>query len=353
MGDINITVTSPTWHKPSYKGKNGQFRFAISGSEGTNMTIFFKIFDMDGNELKPGSENSAYISNNNIGYGYRVAPLGNKIKYYDSDPNTNKPMGINLTPGGVLKLGTQYKLQVTAYESYDGVVNYASQLGQRTITFTTPASFVKPRASVRISQGQTNIKATINMTDTDRVIVNDTYTVSLYDSKGNLKEKKAVTHAKSDNKVISTTVNFEGLDENTAYVLKIEAPIDTNNDRYDDSKLYVEEINTSTVSQAEASVVYEFTSAGNLVFTLRNCTNFENVSKVMYSIYSEDAKEFYTGEEVAFNVWDAYEGVNGTSYSYAVQNWKPFASLTYSYVIQYYNENGDLLGTTSGFFKKS
>ena len=354
VGDINITVTSPTWQKPSYNGKNGQFRFAISGSEGTNMTIFYKVFDMDGNELKPGSENSAYISNNNIGYGYRVAPLGNKIKYYDSDPNTNNPMGINLTPGGVLKLGTQYKLQVTAYESYDGVVNYASQLGQRTITFTTPASFVKPRASVRISQGQTNIKATINMTDTDRVIVNDTYTVSLYDTKGNVIQEKTVTLGSSENnKIISTTVNFEGLDENTAYVLKIEAPIDTNNDRYDDSKLYVEEINTSTVSQAEASVVYEFTSAGNLVFTLRNCTNFENVSKVMYSIYSEDAKEFYTGEEVAFNVWDAYEGVNGTSYSYAVQNWKPFASLTYSYVIQYYNENGDLLGTTSGFFKKS
>ena len=41
-----------------------------------------------------------------------------------------------------------------------------------------------------------------------------------------------------------------------------------------DAKPYIEEINTSTISQAEASVVYEFTSSGNLVFTIRNCTNF-------------------------------------------------------------------------------
>ena len=44
---------------------------------------------------------------------------------------------------------------------------------------------------------------------------------------------------------------------------------------------------------------------------------------------------------------------NGSSYSYEVKDWKPFVGVTYSYVIQYYNENGDLLGTTSGFFKKS
>ena len=357
LGDINIVVESPTWQKPSYKGKNGQFRFAISGSEGTNMTIFFKVFDMNGNELDPGSANSEYISNNNIGYGYRVAPLGNKIKYYDSDPSTNNPMRINLTPGGVLKLGTKYQLQVTAYESYNGVVNYESKLGQKTIEFTTPQSFVKPRASVRISQGQTDLKITINMTDTDRIIMNDKYTVTLYDSKGNEVKGKKTTVTLDEttiNKVMSATVNFEGLTENTVYKVKIEAPIDTNNDGKADEKPYVEEINTSTVSQAEASVVYEFTQAGNLVFTLRNCTNFESVSKVMYSIYSEDATVFYTGEEVAFSVWDTNVSANGTSYSYEVKNnWKPFVGETYSYVIQYYNGNGDLLGTTSGFFKKS
>ena len=353
VGDINIATTSPTWQKPSYNGKNGQFRFAISGSEGTNMTIFFKIFDMNGNELKPGSENSAYISNNNIGYGYRVAPLGNKIKYYDSDPTTNNPISINLTPGGVLKLNTQYQLQVTAYESYDGVVDYSSQLGQKTVIFTTPESFVKPRASVRITQGQTDLKVTINMTDTDRIIMNDTYTVTLYDSKGNeVPGKKETVVLSGTGKVISATENFEGLTENTVYIVKIEAFVDADNNGVADAT-YVEEINTSTVSQAEAAVVYEFTSAGNLVFTLRNGTNFENVSKVMYSIYSEDAKEFYVGEEVAFEVWDASEGVNGVSYSYAVPDWKPFVGVTYSYVIQYYNSNGDLLGTTSGYFKKS
>ena len=356
VGDINITTISPIWEKKSYNNKNGQFRFAISGSEGTNMTIFFKIFDMNGKELKPGSANSSYISSNNTGYGYRVAPLGNKIKYYDSDPATNNPIMVNLTPGGVLELGTQYQLQITAYESYDGVVNYASQLGQKTIKFTTPQSFVKPRASVRITQGQTNIKATINMTDADRIIMNDKYTVTLYDAEGNEVQKKEVTLEKStNNKVIATTVNFEGLTENTVFVMKIEAPVDSNNDGIADAKPFVEELNTSTISQAEASVIYEFTSGGNLVFTLLDCTNFTNVSKIMYSIYAEDAREFYTSEEVAFDVWDQNVSENGTSYSYEVNspNWKPLVGATYSYVIQYYNENGDLLGTTRGFFKKS
>jgi hypothetical protein len=152
---------------------------------------------------------------------------------------------------------------------------------------------------------------------------------------------------------MSATVNFEELTENTVYTLKIEAPIDANNDGIADAKPFVEEINTSTISQAEASVVYGFEASGNLVFTLHNCTNFDNVGKVMYSIYSEDAKEFYKGEEVDFDVWKAEVGANGTSYSYEVKDWKPFVGVTYSYVIQYYNENGDLLGTTSGYFKKS
>ncbi len=356
VGDINITTISPIWEKKSYNNKNGQFRFAISGSEGTNMTIFFKIFDKNGNELKPGSGNSTYISNNNIGYGYRVEPLGNKIKYYDSDTSTNNPIMVNLTPGGVLKLGTEYQLQITAYESYDGVVNYASQLGQKTINFTTPQSFVKPRASVRIEQGQTNIKATINMTDPDRIIIDDTYTVTLYDAEGNVVQKKEIKLGSSViNTVMATTVNFEGLTENTVFLLKIEAPIDRNNDGRPDEKPYIEELNTSTISQAEASVVYEFTSAGNLVFTLLDCTNFTNVNKIMYSIYAEDAREFYTSEEVLFAQWNPTVGENGTSYSYEVNspNWKPLVGATYSYVIQYYNENGDLLGTTRGFFKKS
>ena len=356
VGDINITTVSPVWQKPSYNGKNGQFGFAISGSEGTNMRIFFKIFDMSGNEIKPGSGNSDYISKNSIGYGYMVAPLGNNIKYYDSDPATNNPILVNLTPGGVLKLGTEYQLQITAYESYDGVVNYASQLGQKTITFTTPKSFVKPRASVRISQGQTNIKATINMTDADRIIMNDEYKVALYDAEGiKVKEQTVTLEKPSTNKTLSATVNFEGLTENTVFVMKIEAAIDSNNDGVADAKPFIEELNTSTVSQAEASVVYEFTSAGNLAFTLLDCTNFTNVKKIMYSIYAEDAREFYTSEEVPLDKWEPKISENGTSYRYEVKSseWKPLVGATYSYVIQYYNESGDLLGTTRGFFKKS
>ena len=75
----------------------------------------------------------------------------------------------------------------------------------------------------------------------------------------------------------------------------------------------------------------------------------------MYSIYAEDAREFYTSEEVPFAQWNPTVGENGNSYSYEVNspNWKPLVGATYSYVIQYYNENGDLLGTTRGFFKKS
>ena len=74
----------------------------------------------------------------------------------------------------------------------------------------------------------------------------------------------------------------------------------------------------------------------------------------MYSIYSEDAIEYITSESVLLKDWAIPEGGgNGKTYSYVVDEWEPSAYRTYSYVIQYYDEYGNLLGTTNGFFKKS
>jgi hypothetical protein len=359
-GNIGIVVTNPTWMKPSYAGKQGSFRFAVNGSEGTNMAIYFKVFDKNGSEITP-------VNNGNYttGYGYKINPRGNLIKYYDSDPSENYPILVNLKPNDTLALNTEYILQVTAYEAIDGKVNFSSQLGQTEHRFKTPEIFTEPRASVRVVQGQTDLDVTINITDTDRVIVSDIYTVTLYDSKGNVvpqydADKNEIPYltvklpASEINKVMSDTVKFENLTENTVYKLKIEALIDLNNDGIPDETPYVKEINTSTISQAEAAVVYEFTKDGELMFTLRNCTNFENVNKVMYSIYSEDATEYITSESVLLKDWAIPEGGgDGKTYSYVVKDWEPFSGRTYSYVIQYYDNDGNLLGTTNGFFKKS
>lgn len=357
MGDIEIPVGSVYWNTPSYSGKNGQFRFAVSGSEGTNMMIYFKVYDMNGNEIKPGSSNSSYITRGDIGYGYHVAPLGTKIKYYDSDPSTNNPISIDLKPGGVLKLNTEYKIVVTAYEARDGIVDFTSVLGTtEPIVFKTPERFTNPRASVRITQGQNSLTATINMSDENRIIVNDEYMVALYSASGELVEgtEKTVPLEKSTgNTVISKDVIFEGLTENTVYTLKIIAPIDKDNNGVDDDKPYTEEINTSTISHANATVIYEFSQAGKLIFTLRNCTNYDNVKEVMYTIYSEDGTNYCTSKKVPMRDWKEEAGPNGISYSYEVDTWEPFVGETYFYMIQYYDEHGEVLGTTDGYFKKS
>ena len=351
-GDITIVVNHSTWHKPLYLNKQGSFRFAISGSEGTNMAIYFKVLDKNDNEITP-------VNNGNYttGYGYKIEPLGNLIKYYDSDPSTNNPIFVNLTPGGKLALNTEYKLQVTAYEAIDGKVNFKSQLGQTEHTFKSPEIFTEPRASVRITQGQKDLNVTINITDIDRVIMDDTYKVELYSTDGTLVRESSVKLGQSnEGKVLQAFVNFAELTENTSYVLKVVAQIDRDNNRLSDSSngICIKEVNTSTVSQAEASVVYEFTRDGELMFTLLNCTNFENVYNVMYSIYSEDATEYIKSETIPLANWDNPEaGGNGKTYSYVVDEWEPSAYRTYSYVIQYYDEYGNLLGTTNGFFKKS
>lgn len=354
VGDIKIPVNIPTWSYPTYNGKNGNFRFAVNGSEGTNMMIYFKVYDKaTGNEVKPGSANSSYTTVNGVGYGYRVAPLGNLIKYYDSDPKNNNPISIDLKPGGVLQLNTEYVLEVNAYEAHDGNVNFSSRLGNTKYEFKTPVSLVGPKAAVRITKGQTNIKVQVNMTDTNRTIMNDEYKVSIYDVNGNLVEDRLVTLNNSGDNVTNVKlVVFTGLAENTVYTVKVTARTDIDNNGVADGT-YEDEINTSTITYAESSVVYEFTPAGNLVFTLVQCINFENVGKVMYSIYSEDGTQYFTSENVPMTAWDEISVSGSSAYKYEITNWSPLSGVTYSYVIQYYSDGGDLLGTTTGFFKRS
>ena len=244
-------------------------------------------------------------------------------------------------------------MEVSAYEAHDGNVNFSSRLGRTTYDFKTPVSLVGPKAAVRITKGQTNIRVQINMTDTNRTIMNDEYKVSVYDVNGNLVEEKSVTLNNSGNNATNVKlVDFTGLTENTVYTVKVTARTDINNDGVADG-VYEDEINTSTITYAESSVVYEFTPAGNLVFTLVQCINFENVEKVMYSIYSEDGTQYYTSENVPMDTWDEISVSGSSAYKYEITNWNPLSGVTYSYVIQYYSDGGDLLGTTTGFFKRS
>jgi hypothetical protein len=258
-----------------------------------------------------------------------------------------------MQPGGALELGTEYKLEVTAYEVSNGNVNFSSKLGTSTYDFVTPNNLAAPRASVRITKGQTNIKVSINMTDTNRIIMGDEYLVSIYNVDGVLVEEKTVEIGNSgNNTTISSDVDFTNLTPNTMYTVKINAKLDKNNDGAADGT-YEDEINTSTITNAEASVVYEFTPGGNLVLTLCQCINFDNVGKVMYSIYSEDAKQYYTSGDVHIDEWTQISVSGSEAYMYEITNWAPLSSVTYSYIIQYYSETGELLGTTTGFFKRS
>jgi hypothetical protein len=309
------------------------------------MTIFYKIYQ-DGREVKAGQ--GSYVE----GKGYKAEPTGTKFKYYDSDPAKNIPMTVSLNPlaSTALDLGKQYVIEVTAYESNDTVVTN-TVAGSMKKTINTPQIFSTPQANLRITQGQKNLQIKVLMADVDRIIINDKYSVELYGSDGALVKSIDVTMGQSSsNQLIEDVVEFTGLEENTQYVVKVVADLDRNNDGAKEEPQYMYVENTATVSQAEAKVESYVNIAGNPVFALRDCVNFENVSKIRYTIYSEDVSITYTSETVPVGEWKT---TDGTSYSYEVTQWQPPYATTYRYAIQYVAENDELLGTTIGYFTKS
>ena len=341
--NVIIDASDMTFRYDEYNNKYGVMNYSIEGSEGTGMRIFYKVYDSAGNEVDCGLQEEKNL-------GYLLVPKGNNIKYYHSDKSQCNPLTVNFNPG-TLAMNTTYTIVFSAYSSDNNgnILDSTSTIGTCTKTFKTPSVLAEPSATMQIVAHKDTLEVTGTMTDAQRTIMNDTYVVSVYDLDGNL----VATDPTSITKQIASgssksvyTGTFSGLNTNTAYIIKVTADVDTNNDGVKD-KTYEYAITSSTVSTAYATVSISYGPNDELVLKLENTTNFEDVATVKYTIDSSDGSINYNNGSIALSSFTS-TGVN--SYSY-VTNFITNPG-QYYYTLQYYNASGKLLGSNTGRFNK-
>ncbi len=341
--NVIIDATEMVFTYKEYENKYGFMNYSIEGSEGTGMRIFYKVYDELGNEVKCGLQRYTDL-------GYLLEPKGNNIKYYHSDKSQCNPLMINFNPG-VLEMGAKYTVKFEAYlsDNAGNIEDSTSTIGTYTTYFTTPVSLEEPIANLQVVSGKDTLQITGTMTDIQRTIMNDQYVIAVYDLEGNLVATEPANITKNIASGVSKTSfagTFTGLDTNTTYIVKVTAEIDTNNDGVSNGT-YEYALTGSTVSTASATVSISYTVNDELIFTLENTTNFEDVARVQYTVDSSDGSVNYTNGTTDLANWTS----NGNGvYSY-ITNY-PMESGQYYYTLQYYSASGKLLGSNTGRFNK-
>lgn len=340
---IEMESSNITFVYDSYKNKYGIMNYAVLGSEGTGMRIFYKVYDEGGAEVKCGT--GSYDEE----LGYLLQPLGNNVKYYQSDMSLCNPVHLNFAPGGLLQMGATYTVKYTAYTSTNAgvITNKTEPIGYCEQEFTTPTSLTMPRASMRVVSGEDSLNVTVVMYDTQKTIYNDVFYVDVYDLAGNLITNES-TQLKAQTTNGSTSTVFSGVIENLppnqSFRVIVKAGVDRDNNGSAEIN-YVNELTASTISTATATVSTSYTSDDYLTFKLLDLANFSNVTRIVYSIDSQDGSVNFENADKALSEWTKV----GSSYSYTT-SFAPEAG-TYHYTLQFYNGSA-LVGSTSGYFTK-
>lgn len=340
---IDMVSSNITFVYDSYRGKYGLMNYAVQGSEGTGMRIFYKVYDASGAEVKCGKETY------NDELGYLLEPLGNNVKYYQSDMTLCNPVNIDFSPGGLLQMGATYTVKFKAYTSTNAgvITNKTEPIGYCEQTFTTPENLSAPRSSMRVVSGMDALTVTLVMYDTQKTIYNDTFYVDVYDLAGNLVTNEStrlkVTATNSSTSTVYTG-KIENLPANQSYRVIVSAEVDRDNNGIAETS-YVNELTASTISTATATVSTSYTSDGYLTFKLLDLANFSNVTRIVYSIDSQDGSTNFENVDKALADWTKV----GNTYSYTT-GYAP-ESGTYHYTLQFYN-GSSLVGSTSGYFTK-
>ena len=340
---IDMVSSNITFVYDSYRGKYGLMNYAVQGSEGTGMRIFYKVYDESGAEVKCGKESY----DNDL--GYLLTPLGNNVKYYQSDMTLCNPVNIDFSPGGLLQMGATYTVKFKAYTSTNAgvVTNKTEPIGYCESTFTTPTSLTMPRSSMRVVSGMDSLTVTLVMYDTQKSIYNDTFYVDVYDLAGNLVTNESTRLKVSATNGSTSTVytgTIENLPANQSYRVIVTADVDRDNNGTAETS-YVNELTASTISTATATVSTSYTSEGYLTFKLLDLANFSNVTRIVYSIDSQDGSTNFENVDKLLSDWTKV----GNTYSYTT-GFAP-ESGTYHYTLQFYN-GSSLVGSTSGYFTK-
>ena len=341
--DIELVSSNATFVFNSYQDKYASFQYAVKGSEGTGMRIFYKVYNSASQEVKCGKQ--TYVDN----YGYRLEPLGSQVHYYQSDMTRCIPAELNFNPGGLLKAGETYTIVYTAYRTTNaGVIIDNEKISKPcSVEFTMPDTLASPTSNLQVVSGENHITVRLVVYDREKSIHNGKIYVDAYDLNGN-----KITTDSNQLKINVTTGspsttyvgNIVGLASNQAYKIVVTADLDRNNDGVADSKYSTELTGTTTVT-ANANVSTSYTAEGYLTFKLNDLVNFTEINKIVYSIDSQDGATNYENASKSLNDWVMV----GNTYSYTTS----FApdSGSYHYTIQYYKDN-DLKGSSSGYFTK-
>ena len=340
--NIDIVSSNPTYVYNTYRDKTANFQYAVQGSEGTGMRIFYKVYDANRNEVKCGLDTET-------SYGYMLEPLGNQVKYYQSDMTLSNPARLDFSPNGPLKLGQSYTIEYTAYSSTNAgaVTNATEPIGFVSKGFTIHSELKAPRASLRVVSGSNYVNVTVVMYDTEKTIYDGKFYIDAYDLAGNRITNDTTRLTVNVTPGSGATVysgSIQGLPENQSYRIVVSGLVDRNNDGTYEST-YTNELTANTITTATATVTTSYNSTGNLVIKLMELVNFTNVDKVVYSIDSQDGATNYENVSKTLDQWTQV----GSTYSYTT-GFAP-ESGTYHYTIQFYN-GGSLIGSTSGYFTK-
>lgn len=337
-----VASDEPNFVYNSYTDKKATFQYAVLGSEGTGMRIFYKVYDADGNEIKCGLDTET-------SYGYMLKPLGNNVFYYQSDMAQCYPAELDFSPNGPLKLGQTYFIEYTAYTSTNAgaITNATEPIGFLREDFTMPDELSAPRASLRVVSGSNSVSVTVVMYDTEKTIYNGKFYIDAYDLAGNRITNDTTRLTVNVSPGSGTTVYsgaIQGLPENQSYRIVVSALVDRNNDGTYEST-YSNELTANTITTSTATVTTSYNSTGNLTFKLMELVNFDNVNKIVYSIDSQDGATNYENVSKTLDQWTQ----SGSTYSYTT-GFAP-ESGTYHYTLQFYN-GSSLIGSTSGYFTK-
>ena len=339
---VIIDVSDMTFKYNTYLNKYGVMNYSIEGSEGTGMRIFYKVYNGNGDEVKCGLQEDT-------SYGYLLVPKGNNIKYYHSDKSQCNPATINFKPEA-LAMGATYTIVFTAYPSdNDGNILSSSSIGSTTTTFTTPRTLSEPVATLQVISGKDSLEVIGTVTDTDRTIMDNTYTVAVYDLEGNIvptTPANITVEIPAGSSKTAFSGIFTGLDRNNTYFVKVTALVDCNNNGAKDLD-FEYALTGNTVSVASAIISVSYTINQEMILSLENVTNFEDVVRVDYTIYNLDGSEYFDSGSFTNLEWSD----NGSGTLSYISKFKVDPG-QYNYTLQYYNSQGKVVGSNTGRFNK-
>lgn len=330
---INIGVTGPSYSYNAYDDKTVSFGFGIPGDEGTGMTVKYKI--VSGTDIDNGSV---------VAEG-TIDKLGDPgYQYYSQRADQNNPFSTTMNPGtGRFYLGSTYTVRVWAVDDSDP----DEELGFTILPVQTPTSLALPDFRLTATPSENNINASVTCTDSQKAILDGTYTVSLY------KRTDTDNAVGSQNVVLTNsggaeyeTVTFNDVDPGD-YIVRVEGQADLNNNgRFDETEgdvLVFSEATVSTGSAATASIGSDAT-VDRLEIEFYNLSNFANVRKIVLTAYNSNGTMVYTTTESGIEVSEDEAKSSSFTKTFDWSSSSIDSDQWYDVKIQYRSGTGGLLG---------